>query len=88
MTCLFRHKFGPWGKVQELPIWLDDTVGRSRRAIGWQPIHVQTYIDPSGKLYGREAVNHDYKLVGKIIEQRRTCTRCSFTQIHKQTWSI
>ena len=86
IRCALLHDFGGWTAVQELPLWKHNT--SLHRAIGNQPVERRTYAGTDGKLYEKYVSDLDYRLVGKVYEQRRVCWTCYLTQIRKRTWTV
>lgn len=79
------HSFSAWERVQELPIWRHKTY--DSKAVGYQPLERQLYRS-GGEVVARDEPDNAFRLSGKVIEQRRKCSICNYTEINKQTWSI
>ena len=79
--CRLRlHDFGGWSATQELPLWKTARPSNAAYAIGYQPTERKLYTSGNGFIE-KLVPDLDYKLVGKAIEQRRTCRRCYRTQV-------
>lgn len=87
LRCIFGHRYARWGMIQEIPVW-DSGLSLKPRALGNQPQTKQLYSDGKGGAVLRTEADIDYRLVGKVIEQRRVCDTCGYTQIDKQRWSV
>lgn len=76
--CRLRiHDFSGWSALQELPLWRHG----GDYAIGNQPTQRNLYTGPTpGTLIEKTVTDLRYILVGKAIEQRRTCKRCYLVQ--------
>jgi hypothetical protein len=83
------HEFDPWGHAQELPIWdVRPGLTRGQRSIGYQPTERKLYQDMQGRQYEKVIADLDWILVGKVIEQRRSCRLCGFTELNKMEWGV
>ena len=88
LICLLRiHDFGGWTQVQELPLWRN-TRAYGLLACGYQPTCHKVYSDGKGGFIDRIESDLNYLLVGKVIEQKRTCKLCYQTQARKQKWAV
>lgn len=80
MSCRIFHRFDKWRIRCEVPLWSDNF---NHLAAGNQPVETVTYSDGKKRWTGCRA-DHDYKLIGKLIEQFRTCADCGLV---KHRWT-
>lgn len=89
LQCILGHRYARWGMIQEIPVWeYRGAFGVKPKALGNQPTTHRVYGDGKGGAVSRIESDLDYVLAGKVIEQRRACTNCGYTQIDKQRWSV
>jgi len=92
LLCLLRlHFYGSWYAITEVPIWRRGTLGDNRTTcVGNQPVTDRLYSDGRGGTILKYEPDIRFRLIGKVIEQRRTCTRpgCHYTQVQLKRWKV
>lgn len=89
LPCFIRHSFGPWGKVQEIPIWKwFRSSGTNITLVGGQPLIRKLYSNGNGGRVEQMVADLDFRLIGKAVEQRRSCLFCNYTQIDIKKWKV
>lgn len=82
------HRFGKWERIQELPLW-HRTFPTDNWAIGTQPQELRRYINNTTKNEFSQWTNDEnFRLVGKVVEQRRKCAVCDYTEVNMQQWRV
>ena len=76
------HSFAPWERITEVPLWHSGDTDLPDCA-GNQPQTEKLYKTKAG-IVGRIEADLNYRLSGKIVEQRRTCGRCGYVQVDFQ----
>ncbi len=88
LLCFLRfHYFGSWYRIQEVPIWHRTYCNVT--CVGNQPVKEQLYTSGTGTIKRIEP-DVDFRLVGKVVEQRRTCLRagCHYTHVQFKKWKV
>lgn len=89
LGCVLGHRYAHWHAVQEIPVWqYRGAFAPKPDALGNQPQTKNIYNDGHGGLVAKIETDLDYVLNGKVIEQRRICANCGYTQIDKQRWTV
>lgn len=85
IICRLFHWPKPhWNTITEIPIW----AGRGTLTLGNQPTKEQLYQNQDKTMVKHIEPDLDFKLVGKLIEQRRKCFSCSYVRIKYQRFRI
>ena len=91
LFCLFHlHFYSSWFAITEVPIWRDGDFITGKTAVGNQPVKEQLYNYGKGGTIKKFELDVGYRLIGKVIEQRRTCVRigCHYTQVQLKRWKV
>lgn len=92
LLCLLHlHFYGSWHRITEVPIWRRGSIGDDRKTVvGNQPVAKQLYSDGKGGTILKYEPDIHFRLIGKVIEQRRTCVRpgCHYTQVQLRRWKV
>jgi len=88
LICRLFHWPKPhWNTIMEIPIW-ERQAGNVVTTIGDRPIKEQYYQNPDKTLSKHIEPDLDFKLIGKLIEQRRKCFSCSYVRVKYQRFKI
>jgi hypothetical protein len=92
LLCLFHlHFYGGWHAITEIPIWKRGSFGDGLcLVVGNQPVREQLYSTSGGGTLKKFEPDTQFHLVGKVIEQRRTCIRpgCHYIQVQLRKWKV
>lgn len=88
LQCILGHRYAHWHAIQEIPVWESGMGDLKPAALGNQPTTRNVYNNGNGGLVSRIEPDLDYRLAGKVLEQRRVCANCGYTQIDKQRWRV
>lgn len=85
LICRLFHWPKPhWNTLTEIPIW----ASTATIVVGDRPNKEQLYINPDKTMVKHIEPDLDFKLVGKLIEQRRKCFSCSYVRVKYQRFRI
>lgn len=79
MCFLFFHKRSRWSIFAEVPLWKNGDYSISSVVAGDQPKRDVIYRTSQGLTRGIEP-DPGFRIIGKLIEQRRRCERCGLTE--------
>lgn len=89
LQCILSHRYAHWHAIQEIPVWqYRGAFSPKPEALGNQPMALNTYGNRISGFVSKIEPDLDYVLAGKVIEQRRVCANCGYTQIDKQRWTV
>ena len=87
IICRLFHWPKPhWNTLNEIPIWESRVFGVT--TLGGQPTKEQLYQNPDKTTVKHIEPDLSFKLVGKLIEQRRKCFSCSYVLVKYQRFKI